>query len=217
MPGVTLRGQGRLSWNSGVVGKTDGNSESNLKTSVEQFGKKTPLAVLVDRVTDPLWWLLMAQETLKAETSTEGHLSSGESKSSEIKTAPGGHQDRSTTVMEMWDMSNVRTRKIKKERNIIRQRNKEKITQIHSISIWCMDFIYASYLICDQQTCFHKKVGLMKISSPTFNSARTFSSVGSMATKLGMCTALPTTGSSTRGQSDANPNWSFYFWFDDLR
>ena len=29
-------------------------SENNLKTSVEQFGKKTPLTVLVDRVTDPV-------------------------------------------------------------------------------------------------------------------------------------------------------------------
>jgi len=41
------------------------------------------------------------QETLKAETSTEGHLSSGESKSSEIKTAPGGPFQ----VLDPWQRS----------------------------------------------------------------------------------------------------------------
>lgn len=47
LPGVTLRGQGRLSWNSGVVGKNGWKpSENNLKTSVEQFGKKTPFLLI---------------------------------------------------------------------------------------------------------------------------------------------------------------------------
>ena len=93
----------------------------------------------------------MAQETLKAETSTEGHLSSGESKSSEIKTAPGGHQHESTRIDGDGDVRHV---KRKDQGRLIGKETSSDTEIMNRLYKYTLDYICIIYA---NETCFHKR------------------------------------------------------------
>ena len=153
----------------------------------------------------------MAQETLKAETSTEGHLSSGESKSSEIKTAPGGHQRRSTRIDGDGDVRHVKRkdqgRLIGKETSS----DKEIMNRLHK---YTLDYIC---IIDANETCFHKRWVWWRSPAPHSTAPGPFQVLDPWQRSWGCAPRFPRLAVPPEANAMGNPNCFVLVWWFMVR